>query len=76
MVLSAVRQLAFGMPPEIVYGRVAHGAAVAVLAGVTARTWLAERAAERQVRDVTALPCGIATPVPLVHPFGVIDPIH
>ena len=76
MVLSGVCQFLFRMPPEIVYGRIVPGAAIAILAGVAVYVWLARRIAQRTGRDVTALPYGISTPVMFVYLFGVIGPIY
>ena len=76
MVLAGVCQFVFGMPAEIVYGRILPGAAVAILSGVAAYVVLAKRAAARHGRDVTALPYGISTPVMFVYLFGVIGPIY
>ena len=76
MVLSGVCLFVFGMPPEIVYGRIVPGAAIAILAGVAVYTLLAKRTAERAGRPVTALPYGISTPVMFVYLFGVIGPIY
>ncbi len=76
MVLAGVCQFVFGMPAEIVFGRIVPGAAVAILAGIAVYTWLAKRTAERTGRDVTALPYGISTPVMFVYLFGVIGPIY
>lgn len=76
MVLAGVCQFVFQMPAEIVYGRIVPGAAIAILAGITVYVWLAQRAAARHGRDVTALPYGISTPVMFVYLFGVIGPIY
>lgn len=76
MVLSAVCQFVFQMPPEIVYGRIVPGAAIAILAGIAVYTVMAKRVAQREGRDVTALPYGISTPVMFVYLFGVIGPIY
>ena len=76
IVLSGVCQFVFQMPVEIVFGRIVPGAAVAILAGVVVYTWLAKRVAEKEGRDVTALPYGISTPVMFVYLFGVIGPIY
>jgi AGZA family xanthine/uracil permease-like MFS transporter len=76
MVLSAICQFVFQMPPEIVFGRIVPGAAIAIMAGVAVYTILARRAAQRTGRDVTALPYGISTPVMFVYLFGVIGPIY
>jgi AGZA family xanthine/uracil permease-like MFS transporter len=63
------------MPADIVFGRIVPGAAVAILAGVVVYALLAKRVANRQGKDVTALPYGISTPVMFVYLFGVIGPI-
>ncbi|WP_306115962.1 MULTISPECIES: xanthine/uracil/vitamin C permease [unclassified Roseovarius] len=76
IVLSGICQFVFQMPAEIVFGRIVPGAAVAILAGVVVYTLLAKRVAEREGRDVTALPYGISTPVMFVYLFGVIGPIY
>ena len=76
MVLSAICQFVFQMPPEIVFGRIVPGAAVAIMAGVAVYTMLARRAAQQTGRAVTALPYGISTPVMFVYLFGVIGPIY
>ncbi|WP_204115851.1 xanthine/uracil/vitamin C permease [Shimia biformata] len=76
MVLAGVCQFVFGMPAEIVFGRIVPGAAVAIMAGIAAYVWLAKRAAKQAGRDVTALPYGISTPVMFVYLFGVIGPIY
>jgi AGZA family xanthine/uracil permease-like MFS transporter len=76
IVLSGICQFVFQMPAEIVFGRIVPGAAVAIVAGIAVYTWLAKRTAEREGRDVTALPYGISTPVMFVYLFGVIGPIY
>ncbi|WP_068110707.1 xanthine/uracil/vitamin C permease [Tropicimonas marinistellae] len=76
MVLAGICQFVFQMPAEIVFGRIVPGAAVAILAGIAVYTWLAHRVAEKEGRDVTALPYGISTPVMFVYLFGVIGPIY
>ncbi len=76
IVLSGICQFVFQMPAEIVFGRIVPGAAVAILAGVIVYTWLAKRVAEKEGRDVTAMPYGISTPVMFVYLFGVIGPIY
>lgn len=76
LILSGICQFVFGMPAEIVFGRIVPGAAVAILAGVAVYTVMAKVTATRQGRDVTALPYGISTPVMFVYLFGVIGPIY
>lgn len=76
MVLAGICQFVFGMPADIVFGRIVPGAAVAILAGIAVYVLLAKRAAAEHGRDVTALPYGISTPVMFVYLFGVIGPIY
>ncbi|SFG93355.1 putative MFS transporter, AGZA family, xanthine/uracil permease [Palleronia marisminoris] len=76
LILSGICQFVFGMPAEIVFGRIVPGAAIAILAGVVVYTIMAKVTATRQGRDVTALPYGISTPVMFVYLFGVIGPIY
>ncbi|MEY8099268.1 xanthine/uracil/vitamin C permease [Falsihalocynthiibacter sp. S25ZX9] len=76
IVLAGVCQFVFNMPTEIVFGRILPGAAVAIMAGIAVYTWLAKRTAEKEGRDVTAMPYGISTPVMFVYLFGVIGPIY
>ena len=76
IVLSGICQFVFQMPAEIVFGRIVPGAAVAILAGVVVYTLLAKHVAEKEGRDVTAMPYGISTPVMFVYLFGVIGPIY
>lgn len=76
MVLSAICQFVFNMPPEIVFGRIVPGAAIAILAGIAVYATMAKRVANREGRAVTALPYGISTPVMFVYLFGVIGPIY
>ncbi|MCP5037341.1 MAG: xanthine/uracil/vitamin C permease [Rhodobacteraceae bacterium] len=75
MVLSGICQFVFQMPAEIVFGRIVPGAAVAILAGIAVYTLMAKHVANKEGRDVTALPYGISTPVMFVYLFGVIGPI-
>jgi AGZA family xanthine/uracil permease-like MFS transporter len=76
MVLSAICQFVFDMPAEIVFGRIVPGAAIAIMAGIAVYATMARRVANREGRDVTALPYGISTPVMFVYLFGVIGPIY
>jgi len=77
LIISGVCRFVFGMPPEIVYGRILPGAAVSIILGIGVYVWMAQRLARRENRsDVTALPYGISTPVMFVYLFGVIGPIY
>ncbi len=76
IVLTGICQFVFQMPPEIVFGRIVPGAAIAIIAGIAVYVMLAKRAAAKYGKDVTALPYGISTPVMFVYLFGVIGPIY
>lgn len=77
LIISGVCRFVFGMPNEIVFGRILPGAAVAIMIGIAVYVWMAQRLAKRENRtDVTALPYGISTPVMFVYLFGVIGPIY
>ncbi len=61
--LSAVLIGGYGIPAEIVFGRMFPGTAIGVLVGDLIYTWLAVRLARRTGRsDVTAMPFGLDTP--------------
>ena len=65
----------FGMPPDIVLGRMVPGTAIGVLIGDAIYTWLAFRLARKEGRqDVTAMPLGIDTPSMFALSFGVVGP--
>ena len=61
--LAAVLIGGFGVPADIVFGKMFPGTALGVLVGDLAYTWLAVRLARRTGRrDVTAMPFGLDTP--------------
>jgi AGZA family xanthine/uracil permease-like MFS transporter len=65
----------FGMPPEIVFGRMFPGTALGVLVGDLLYTWLAVRLARRSGRtDVTAMPFGLDTPSTIGMALLVLGP--
>jgi AGZA family xanthine/uracil permease-like MFS transporter len=65
----------FGMPVDIVLGRMVPGTAVGVLIGDAIYTWLAFRLAKKERRqDVCAMPLGIDTPSMFALSFGVVGP--
>lgn len=67
----------FGMPPDIVLGRMIPGTAVGVLIGDAIYTWLAFRLAKKERRhDVCAMPLGIDTPSMFALSFGVVGPAY
>src|ERR1700683_3688449 len=64
--LAAVLIGGYGVPGEIVFGKMFPGTALGVLVGDLTYTWLAVRLARRTGRgDVTAMPFGLDTPCPL-----------
>ena len=65
----------FGMPADIVLGRMVPGTAIGVLIGDAIYTWLAFRLAHQERRhDVCAMPLGIDTPSMFALSFGVVGP--
>ena len=67
----------FGMPAEIVLGRMVPGTAIGVLIGDSIYTWLAFRLARKEQRhDVCAMPLGIDTPSMFALSFGVVGPAY
>lgn len=65
----------FGMPADVVLGRMVPGTAIGVLIGDAIYTWLAFRLARREQRhDVCAMPLGIDTPSMFALSFGVVGP--
>lgn len=67
----------FGMPADLVLGRMVPGTAVGVLIGDLYYSWLAFRLARREQRqDVCAMPFGIDTPSMFALSFGVVGPAY
>ncbi|MBS7456809.1 hypothetical protein [Coralloluteibacterium stylophorae] len=65
----------YGVPAEIVFGRMFPGTALGVLLGNLAYTWMARRLAEREGRDdVTAMPLGLDTPTSFGMTLLVLGP--
>ena len=63
LVVSAMLTGIYGMPSEIVFGRIFPGAALSLLLGNAYYAWQARRVARAERRtDVCALPYGINTP--------------
>lgn len=74
-VLIAVTMLAQGFTPDIVFGRVIPGAAIAVLIGNFYYAHMAGKLARKTGRtDITALAYGISTPPMFIYLFGVLGP--
>jgi AGZA family xanthine/uracil permease-like MFS transporter len=73
--LAAVLIGAYGVPADIVFGRMFPGTALGVLVGDLAYTWLAVRLARRTGRaDVTAMPFGLDTPSTIGMALLVLGP--
>lgn len=65
----------FGVPAEIVFGRMFPGTALGVLLGNLAYTWMARRLAARTGRDdVTAMPLGLDAPTSIGMALLVLGP--
>ena len=60
--LAAVLIGGYGVPADIVFGRMFPGTALGVMVGDLIYSWLAVRLARRSGRDVTAMPFGLDTP--------------
>ncbi len=72
--LISIIMLGMDFPPEIVFGYVIPGAALAVLLGNLYYAWMAKRLAEEEGRDdVTALSYGISTPPMFVFLFAILS---
>lgn len=66
----------FGIPADLVLGRMIPGTAVAVLVGDLLYTWMAWRLARRTGKgDVCAMPLGLDTPSTFVFCLGIIGPV-
>ena len=66
----------FGMPGDVVLGRMIPGTAIGVLVGDLLYTWMAWRLAARTGRDnVCAMPLGLDTPSTFVFCLGIIGPV-
>ncbi|MEA1997163.1 MAG: NCS2 family permease, partial [Gemmatimonadota bacterium] len=76
LVVSGLLIGVYGMPAEIVFGRIFPGAALSLLLGNAFYTWQARRLALRERRtDVCALPYGINTPSMYAFVFFIIGPV-
>ena len=73
--LAAVLIGGYGVPADIVFGKMFPGTALGVLVGDLAYTWLAVRLARRTSRrDVTAMPFGLDTPSTIGMALLVLGP--
>jgi adenine/guanine/hypoxanthine permease len=73
--LAAVLIGGYGIPADIVFGKMFPGTALGVLVGDLAYTWLAVRLARRTGRrDVTAMPFGLDTPSTIGMALLVLGP--
>ncbi|NVN90035.1 MAG: MFS transporter [Desulfuromonadales bacterium] len=77
VIMAAILTGVFGMPRELVLGKMLPGSAMGVLAGDLLYSWMAWRLARRSGRDdVTAMPLGLDTPSTFGMAFGVIGPCY
>lgn len=75
VIMAAILTGVFGMPRDLVFGRMLPGSAMGVFAGDLLYSWMAWRLAKRSGRDdVTAMPLGLDTPSSFGMAFGVIGP--
>jgi adenine/guanine/hypoxanthine permease len=75
--LAAVLIGGYGIPADIVFGKMFPGTALGVLVGDLAYTWLAVRLARRTGRaDVTAMPFGLDTPSTIGMALLVLGPAY
>jgi adenine/guanine/hypoxanthine permease len=73
--LAAVLIGGYGVPADIVFGRMFPGTALGVLVGDLFYTWLAVRLARRSGRDnITAMPFGLDTPSTIGMTLLVLGP--
>jgi adenine/guanine/hypoxanthine permease len=76
LVVSGMLVGIYGMPAEIVIGRIFPGAALSLLLGNAYYAWQARQLARREGRtDVCALPYGINTPSMYAFIFLIIAPV-
>ncbi|HOT36156.1 MAG TPA: hypothetical protein PLT86_05785 [Candidatus Latescibacteria bacterium] len=76
VIMAGILTMAFGIPADIVLGRMIPGTAVGVLVGDLLYTWMAWRLAERTRRDdVCAMPLGLDTPSTFVFCLAIIGPV-
>jgi AGZA family xanthine/uracil permease-like MFS transporter len=75
--LAAILIGGYGIPADIVFGRMFPGTALGVLVGDLVYTWLAMRLANRSGRnDVTAMPFGLDTPSTIGMALLVLGPAY
>ena len=76
VVMSGILIYGFGIPHDVVIGRMIPGTAVGVLVGDLLYTWMAWRLAARTGKDdVCAMPLGLDTPSTFVFCLGIIGPL-
>ena len=76
VIMAGILIYAFGMPPDVVLGRMIPGTAVGVLVGDLLYTWMAWRLAARTGKDdVCAMPLGLDTPSTFVFCLGILGPL-
>jgi len=76
IIITGASIFVLGIPPQVVFGRMLPGLALALLAGLSGYYWLAGRLATKEGRlDITALPYGISTPILFVYLFMIMKPV-
>ena len=77
VIMAGLLMGVFGMPADVVLGKMIPGTAVGVLVGDLAYTWMAWRLAARTGRDdVCAMPLGLDTPSTFVFALAIIGPVY
>jgi adenine/guanine/hypoxanthine permease len=77
VIMAAILTGVFGLPRDLVLGRMLPGSAVGVLVGDLLYSLMAWRLARKTGRDdVTAMPLGLDTPSTFGMAFGVIGPCY
>jgi adenine/guanine/hypoxanthine permease len=77
VIMAGLLMGVFGIPSDIVLGRMIPGTAIGVMIGDIAYTWMALRLAERTGRsDVCAMPLGLDTPSTFVFSLAIIGPVY
>lgn len=77
VIMAGILTGVFGMPRDLVLGKMLPGSAVGVLVGDLLYSWMAWRLARGSRRDdVTAMPLGLDTPSTFGLAFGVIGPCY
>ncbi|CAF0861335.1 unnamed protein product [Adineta ricciae] len=75
--LTIILSLQYILDPDIVYGKIAPGVAIAMVWGNFYYVYMARKLAYREKRgDICAMPYGINTPGAFAFVFGIIFPVY